>query len=213
MSDIFEEVDEEIRKDKFSQLWKKYGSWLIACVAVILVSAVGFVQWQNYNHEMRAQSSAKFYEAAKMIDKKQLVEANEVLAELASDGTEGYNILAKFRAAGIKSEMGNHEAAGQIYAALAAEAGIKKLYRDLAKLYSIMQRIDNDDTADLSNELNALISKDNPWRFTARELAGVLALQQEDIPTAEKYFNMLADDPMTPAGLRQRAGEILQAIR
>ena len=76
-----------------------------------------------------------------------------------------------------------------------------------------MQRIDNDDTADLSNELNALISKDNPWRFTARELAGVLALQQEDIPTAEKYFNMLADDPMTPAGLRQRAGEILQAIR
>ena len=60
LSDIFEEVDEEIRKDKFSQLWKKYGSWLIACVAVILVSAVGFVQWQNYNHEMRAQSSAKF---------------------------------------------------------------------------------------------------------------------------------------------------------
>ena len=32
-----------------------------------------------------------------MIDKKQLVEANEVLAELASDGTEGYNILAKLR--------------------------------------------------------------------------------------------------------------------
>ena len=40
MSDIFHEVDEEVRREQLKKLWQKYG-WLViaACVLVVLAAA------------------------------------------------------------------------------------------------------------------------------------------------------------------------------
>ena len=64
----------------------------------------------------------------------------------------------------------------------------------------------------MADELREFLSDDNPWRFSAREIAAVLALRKRDTKSAKKYFKMLTDDPKTPAGLRQRASNMLQAI-
>jgi hypothetical protein len=51
MSDIFREVDEDVRRDRFEQIWKQYGS-LIVAAAMIMVAAVAgsarrFRGWRN----------------------------------------------------------------------------------------------------------------------------------------------------------------------
>ena len=212
MSDIFEEVDEEVRKDKYSQLWQKYGNWFVSCAVALLLLAVGYVQWQKYDFEQRAQSSTEFIAALRLIDSKKPEEATRALAGLAESGTKGYAILAKFRAAGLKVQAGDSASASEIYDAIADDDEVNTLYRDLARLYAIMQRVDDGDTSELSTELRKLLSDDNPWRFSAREMAAVLALRQRDTKTAREYFKMLTDDPSTPTGLRQRASEMLQAI-
>jgi len=212
LSDIFEEVDEEVRKDKYSRLWKRYGKWFVSCAVALLISAVGYVQWQKYDFDQRAQSSTEFNAALRLINSKKPEEATRALAELAKSGTKGYSILAKFRAAGLKVQAGDSAAASEIYEAIAEDDEISMLYRDLARLYAIMQRLDVSDTSELSIELRELLSDDNPWRFSAREIAAVLALRKRDTKSAKKYFKMLTDDPKTPAGLRQRASNMLQAI-
>lgn len=212
MADIFDEVDEEVRKDQYSEVWKKYGNWIIAGAVLALAVSVGYVQWQNYLLGQKVESSAQFQQALRLIDAKKNDEANRLLGDLAESGTDGYSVLARFRAAGLKSESGDRAAAGEIYAALAANSGLDPLYRDLAKLYSIMQRIDDGDPAQLVNELQPLLSADGAWRFSARELAAVLALRQKDTEGAKKHFKVLTDDPTAPAGLRRRASEMLQAI-
>ena len=45
MSDIFREVDEEVRRDQFKKLWERYGIFIIA-LAVLFVAAVG--GWRGY---------------------------------------------------------------------------------------------------------------------------------------------------------------------
>ena len=45
MSDIFQEVDEEVRRERLMQLWKRYGNFVIAA-AVIVVLGVG--GWRGY---------------------------------------------------------------------------------------------------------------------------------------------------------------------
>ena len=212
MSDIFEEVDEEVRKDKYTRVWQKYGNWFVSCAVAVLISAVGYVQWQKYNFEQRAQSSTEFNAALRLIDSKKPEEATRALAGLAERGTKGYTILAKFRAAGLKVQAGDSAAASDIYDAIAEDDEINTLYRDLARLYAIMQKIDDGNTSELSTELRELLSEDNPWRFSAREMAAVLALRERDTKTAKEYFKLLTDDPKTPAGLRQRASDMLQAI-
>jgi len=45
VSDIFREVDEEVRRDQFKKLWERYGIFFIA-LAVLFVAAVG--GWRGY---------------------------------------------------------------------------------------------------------------------------------------------------------------------
>ena len=40
MSDIFDEVDEEVRREQFKKLWERYGNLFVA-LAVLIVAAVG----------------------------------------------------------------------------------------------------------------------------------------------------------------------------
>ncbi|MGA8585842.1 MAG: tetratricopeptide repeat protein, partial [Roseiarcus sp.] len=56
MSDIFHEVDEEVRRDKAAEFWKKYQSLVLAGAALIVLAAAGFRYWQ-YERE-RAQQAA-----------------------------------------------------------------------------------------------------------------------------------------------------------
>jgi len=212
LADIFDEVDEEVRKDQFSDVWKKYGNWIIAGTVLALGVSIGYVQWQNYARGQQVESSAQFDQALRLIEAKKNSEASKVLGELADSGTDGYSVLARFRAAGLKSEAGDRVAAGEIYGALAGDTSLDPLYRDLAKLYTIMQRIDDGDAAQLETELQPLLAADGAWRFSARELAAVLKIRQRDTEGAKKHFKTLIDDPAAPAGLRRRASEMLQAI-
>ena len=212
MADIFEEVDEEVRKDQFSEIWQKYGKLIVAGAILALASSVGYVLWDNYQFKKRAESSAQLEQALKLIDAKKEIDANQVLEALAQNGTAGYAVLARFRGAGIKVQAGDYAAAAEIYDALSADSGIDTLYRDLARLYSIMQRIDNDDPAMLETELQPLLAAKGAWRFSARELAAVVALRQQNTEAAKTHFKALVDDGATPPGLRRRASEMLRAI-
>jgi hypothetical protein len=212
LADIFDEVDEEVRKDQFSELWKKYGKFAVTGATVALVAAIGYVQWQEYRKRESIDSSTRFDQALALIEAKKNDEANTILSALATDGTAGYALLARFRGAGIKAEARDHAGAAEVYDAIAADDGVDKLYRDLANVLSIMQRIETGDPEALSAQLKPLTAPDAPWRFSALELAAILALRQQNTEAAKTHFKALADDALAPSGMRRRASEMLQAI-
>ena len=212
MADIFEEVDEEVRKDQFSEIWKKYGKFIVAGSIIALALSVGYVLWGDYQVRQQKESSAQFEQALELINAKKEADAKQVLEELAKNGTAGYAVLARFRWAGIKVQAGEYAAAAEIYDVLAADSGIDTLYRDLARLYSVMQRIDDGDPAALEIELQPLLAPDGAWRFSAKELAAVVALRQRNTEVAKTHFKALVDDSKTPSALRRRASEMLRAI-
>ena len=46
MADIFQEVDEEVRREQLKKLWERYGNLIIAaCVLVV----VGVGAWRGYD--------------------------------------------------------------------------------------------------------------------------------------------------------------------
>lgn len=212
LADIFEEVNEEVRKDQFSEVWQKYGKLIVAGATLALALSIGYVLWDNYQVKQQAESSAQFQQALQLIDAKKDTEANQVLAALVENGTAGYAVLARFRGAGIKAQAGENAAAAEIYDALAADSGIDTLYRDLARLFSVMQRIDDGDPAALEAELQPLLAPKGAWRYSARELAAIVALRQRNAEAAKTHFKALVDDAATPSGLRRRASEMLRAI-
>ena len=42
MSDIFQEIDEELRQDKAARLWKAYGKYLVALAIFIILAIASY---------------------------------------------------------------------------------------------------------------------------------------------------------------------------
>src|SRR5262245_27658910 len=63
MSDIFQEVEEDVRRERYEQLWKKYGNYVIAAAAVLVLAVGGYQAWVAYDNSQRQQVSDKYQEA------------------------------------------------------------------------------------------------------------------------------------------------------
>jgi len=63
MTDIFQEVDEEVRRDKAAEFWKKYQNYIIGGALLIVLAAGGYRYWQ-YEKERAAQAAGDEFQAA-----------------------------------------------------------------------------------------------------------------------------------------------------
>jgi len=213
VADIFEEVDEEVRRDKFSRYWAQYGKLIIAGLVLVIVGTAGYVGWKQYRLNQQIEYSAQFSAALAQIEAKKDAEAVSGLEILAKQAGGGYGILARFREATLKASTGDRDGAVAIYQAMANDGGVDSLYADLARLYAVMHQLDTGEPEALLKDLAPLLVETGAWRYSARELAALLALRMGDTEAARKEYTQLADDPKTPSGIRARAAEMLQALK
>lgn len=203
MDEFIREVDEEYRRDRLAQIWKRYNGAIIA-VAVLLVAAAG--GWRYWQHVQRQQAEAaglRFEEALRLARDGKSEDAEKAFEALAKDGPAGYALLSRFR---LAAELGkeNPEEGAKAFEALASDDRTDPLMQDLARLRAAMLRFDRADPATLQPALERLATPANAWRHTARELLGVLALKRGDYDDAGRWFDQIAADRDTPQGLRSR---------
>mgnify|MGYP006203302045 CR=1 FL=1 len=57
MADIFQEVDEDLRRDKAAEWWKKYSLYIYATAAVVVIGVAGYQGWRAYDLKLRGERS------------------------------------------------------------------------------------------------------------------------------------------------------------
>ena len=65
----------------------------------------------------------------------------------------------------------------------------------------------------MTKRLQPLTEPGNPWRYSALEITAVLAHRSGDKAKAQEILTGLADDLDAPQALRQRATEMLAALK
>lgn len=209
MADIFQEVEEDLRHDRYERLARRYGGHLIVAVLLIVAGTAGYVVWKNQH---QASQRADTLQLAEAVDAAGPGMANpaatEALDKVAASGAAGPARLARFYEAGLKARTGDGAGAVALYEAIAADGGTAPLYRDLATLLAIQLQANTGDPKALSDRLAPLTGETNPWRHSARELNALLAARAGDKARAKTLFQQLADDNGAPAGLRTRASEL-----
>jgi hypothetical protein len=211
VADIFREVDEELSRDRAMQLWRRHGRYVIAFAIAVLLGVAGFGGWQDYRERQRQADGRAYAHAIEQVMKDDVGAATAAMAGVASAGG-GYAVLARLEEASLKVKAGDRPGAVTIYEAIAADGSLASPYRDLASILSVLVSLDGGDPAILARKLQPLAAAGQPFRPSAIELQGLLALRQGDFKAAKASFSSLADDPGAPSGLRQRATQILAWI-
>jgi len=208
--DIFQEVDEEVRREQLKKLWDRYGNLLIAvCVLIIL----GIGGWRGYDYwqaKKAGETGAAFEQAAILAESGKHKEAEAAFAKIATEGTAGYRVLARLREAGELAQT-DKPAAIKAYDALADDKSAGPVMQDLAAVRAGYLMVDTAPYAQMAAKLEPLTAQDRTFRHSARELLALSAWKAGDMSAARKWTDMMMSDPGTPAGTRSRA-EILSEL-
>ena len=212
MADIFQEVDEDVRRDKQSELWAKYGKVVIAAAVAIIVVTAGTVSWREYSKNRQLEAGGQFAVAKALVSAAKDAEAAKAFAALAADADKGYAWIARLEEAAALARSGDVEAALGIYDALAADSGVDESFRQLAALHAASYLLDRGDSDGARTRLKGLTEAASPWRHSARELQALVAMAEGNTEEAGKVFKALSEDATAPRGARARATEMLAAL-
>lgn len=211
MSDIIREVDEELRRENFEKLWRKYGSYALGLAVLVVLAVAGYVQWQRYTEGQR-EARARQYEAAIQLAASGDAGAPATLQGLAGRD-DGYAALAQLQEAALKAKAGDLAGAVAIYEKMTADGTVDESIRNLALILLALHTADTAPPDQLTQRLQPLTAATNPWRYSALELTAVLARRAGDTAKATQILTGLADDLNAPQALRQRATEMLHALK
>lgn len=212
MADIFREVDEDIRHERYLKLWRRWRYWLLGVAAVALGGAVAYVVIDDARESARQAEGRRFAAALDVRDAGRDSEAADRFATLAAESGTGYAALARIAEADALARRGDVAGAVAAYDLMARDDRVPALYRDLAALLAAQRSIDRAPAAEIDQRLVPLVVGASPWRPLAAELSGIAALRAGDEGTARAVFAALVSDQAAPLGQRQRAVELLASL-
>jgi hypothetical protein len=210
VSELFDEVDEEVRREQLKKLWDKYSIYIIA-LAILIVAAVG--GWRGYQYleaQKAAQAGDAFNKAIELSEQNKQAEAETAFSDLAAKGPYGYRMLSRFRLA-AETEKRDPKAAAQMFDELAADRGIGAEQQELARIRAGGILVDTASYSDMKQRLEADTAPSATFRHVARELLALSAIRANDSTAARQWLDMISVDAETPPSVRSRA-EALQAL-
>jgi len=210
VSEIFDEVNEEVRRDQLKKLWDQYSIYIIA-LAILIIAGVG--GWRGYQYleaKKAAEAGAAFDKAAELSEQNKHAEAEAAFADLSAKAPYGYRVLSRLRAAAEVSAR-DKPAAAKMFDDIAADSSIGASERDIARIRAAQLLLETTTYPNMLQRLESATAPGATFRHTARELLALSAWRANDATATRQWLDMIANDGDTPPGLRSR-GEALQAL-
>lgn len=210
MSDIFHEVEEELRQEKLQKIWKQYGDYIIGGISVILLAVAGWQYWSHYQANKMAEASTAFQTAH------MAAAGNDIKGALSQfdklkDAPGGYAELAALSNANTLAAAGKTQDAIAAYKAFADK--YKDTLTDTARMRAGWLMAETAKIADLSAMLKPVADKAGGFGPVAREILAYGYYRNGDLKEAQKRFETLAQDAQAPQSVTQRANAMANFIK
>ena len=214
MTDLFEEVEEQLRSDRYRALARKAAPWILALAAGALIIALGVWGWQQYRQQTTDKASVQYGLAQSALAQGDAGKATELFAAVSKSPAKAYASLALMQLGGLKmvsSRPDDLKAAVALFDQAAAAAPDDVL-GDAARLKSAFAILDTAPYAEVEGRLSPLIKEGRPYRVQAREALAFAKLMKGDSAGARGDFVVIANSLDSLEGARQRAKAAVELI-
>ncbi len=204
MSDVFNEVDEELRREQLNRVFRKFLPWIITIMVVIVGGVAGYELWTNWDEQRKAAASESYDQASQLLVEKKWDEARTAFEEFAAKAPAGYAALSKMQAAAAAMNGGHSAEAAKLYTE-AAQDFDDPLFADLANLKAVLVVYGDLSLDDIDTRLGPLAGAGRPFRALIRELMASKAMDEGNTDRAREEYQFLSLSLDTPSGAQQRA--------
>lgn len=212
MVDVFDEVEEQLRSDRYRTLALKALPWIGAATVAVVIGVGGYWGWTSYQDKEAAKASETYQAALETMSRDGAAKGYSAMETVSKGGARGYRALALMHMGGIRLDEGKTaEAVG--YFDEAAKLSSDPVIGDLARLKSALALMDTASFKDIEARLMPLAGEKSPYRVNAKEALAFAKLQAGDPKGAREDFSVLANLlDNNSEGVRQRAQAAMQII-
>ncbi len=211
-SNLFQEVEEDLERQKMEALWRRFGPWIVAAAGVIVLATGGYTTWHAWQAEREQKATGALIG---ILDTSSTDPAKQISAlEDFAGKNHGVMpaVMAQLHAADMASKHGDSKQAVAIYDNISGDPKADPAFRQLADLLAVQAQMDDGDPVTLQKRLQPLLAENAPFRYTAMQDEGFLALRAGDKAKAKQIFTELGQDAAAPATLAARATDMARFI-
>jgi hypothetical protein len=199
---FMQEVSEEVRKDRFYRILKKWG-WVGIALIVALVGGASFNEWNKDSKINSARNLGDRVLAA--IASKDVIDLKEIEIKNVSQ-----DIFIKNLMSAILFSDDKMDASKKALEEIGGMPGITKTYKDLNafKLGLLSLKSGNLTGEERFGVFEALVEPGSPFRSLAKEQQALILIEQGKIELAIKTLMEITDDSETTDTLRRRVTQL-----
>ncbi|MCU1386531.1 MAG: hypothetical protein JWL71_5228 [Acidobacteria bacterium] len=200
MSDIFREVEEDVRREKAQKFWKAWGNYIIALGVLLFAGIGGWQLWQRHDQQQREALATQFIAAQRISNPR---DAASAMSDLSKDAGKGYGLVARLAQANAMVAAGQQKDGVDLYKQIAKDdSGSVGMVARLRAAWATADTATRGELADLLAPLN---QPGNAWRENALEVLAYADYRAMDMKSAQAKYAELSADPEAPDALRARA--------
>ena len=208
MSDIFREVEEDVRRERAKNIWKRFGAYIIAAGVLVFLGIGGWQLWQRHERQEREKLSDQFLAAQRITNPR---DAANAFVDLSRTGKGGYGLVARLAQANAMFASGQGKPAIDLYKEIAASDN--GTIGSVARLRAAWASVDISTRTQLAELLKPFDQAENPWRQNAQEVLAYADYRALDMKSAQTKYAAIAADPQSPDSLKARARAMAEFIK
>lgn len=203
MADVFQEVDEMMKRERLERFWKKNGRWVIAFVLLTIVLTGAVSAYKSWNKSVKERQTAHLIEVLDAPDFPEGVE------EKTADLRAPLRTIALLSAAQRYQDNDESEKALGLYKSISSERGVPQEFRHIAVLMATRLDQAMETTAKLETLESVYSDTSSPWRYHAYIQAALLEVHaNENFAAARKLLANVKTAQAIPASLKEKAGKL-----
>jgi hypothetical protein len=204
VTDLFEEVEEQLRSERYKTFARKALPWMLGAAAAALIAVLGYWGWDTYRTKQTDAASEKYARAMDTFVAGDREGAKALWTEVSKSSSAAYKSMALMHLA-AEAERGKDSAAAVRLYDEAAKAAPDEVIGDAARLKSAFALLDTAPLKDLEGRLKPLMEDGRPYKIQAREALAFAKLKAGDTQGARGDFQLISQSLDAQQGAQARA--------
>lgn len=212
MVDVFEQVEEELRSERYKRLARTVLPIVGVVLAVALAAALAWWGWDSWQNSKADKASDAYDRGMEALQSNNTAGAKTAFEEAAKEGNPAYRSLALQQQAGLAVTANNDAEAVRLFDE-AAKAANDPIIGDPATLKAVWVLMNGDTPlAQIEERLEPLIEEGRPVRAFAQQALAMARLQHGKTAEARELFVQLQLGQDVPDSIRQQAQAAIEMI-
>lgn len=204
MTDLFEEVEGQLRSDRYRGFAQKALPWMLGAAAAALIATLGYWGLDYYRDTQADKASEQYAAAMDAFTGGDRARARVLWTEVSKSPSAAYKSLALMHLGAFALQEHKPLEAVKLFDE-AAKAAPDAVIGDAARLKSAFALLDTAPLKDVEGRLKPLTEDGHPYRLQAREALAFAKLNAGDAAGARGEFQLITQSLDAPQGAQSRA--------